>query len=158
MDCPSPSTINDHTCWAAAHGDHYVTGSFQGLGKPGVLCKCYIIIAMDCSSPNRILMFQPTNFMSKPEWWFIRHIDHTWRRTGLVPGAGSDSGLMIILGNGQWTADGYVIMIVYLHKTPFYPSPWNKACYVTITVYLHKTPIYPSPWNKACYITISLFT
>ena len=25
-------------------------------------------------------------------------------------------------------------------------------CYVTIIVYLHRTPAYPSPWNSACYI------
>ena len=32
------------------------------------------------------------------------------------------------------TADGYVIITDYLHKTPVTPRPWNKASYVMITV------------------------
>ena len=28
--------------------------------------------------------------------------------------------------------------------------------YVTIPVYLHKTPVYPSPWNKVCYVMITV--
>ena len=33
-----------------------------------------------------------------------------------------------------WTADGYVIITVYLRKITVYDHPWNKACYVMITV------------------------
>ena len=42
--------------------------------------------------------------------------------------------LVIVLGDGRWTADGYVTIIVYLHQTPVTPSPWNTAYNVMITV------------------------
>ena len=31
--------------------------------------------------------------------------------------------LLIVLGDGRWTVDGYVIITVYLHETPAIPSP-----------------------------------
>ena len=31
-------------------------------------------------------------------------------------------------------SDCYVIIIVFLHTTPAYPSLWNSACYIMITV------------------------
>ena len=40
---------------------------------------------------------------------------------------------MLILGDGRWTADGYVIITVYLHKTPVTSHPWNKVSYVMFT-------------------------
>ena len=40
------------------------------------------------------------------------------------------------------TGDSYVIITVYLHKSPVYPSPLNKACYVMITVD-HPSPRIP---------------
>ena len=39
----------------------------------------------------------------------------------------------IVLGDGLLTVDGYVIITVYLHKTPITFHAWNKACYVMIT-------------------------
>ena len=33
--------------------------------------------------------------------------------------------IRIVLGDRRWTADGYVIISVYLHKTPVTPSPWT---------------------------------
>ena len=42
--------------------------------------------------------------------------------------------MRIVLVDGQWTVDGYIIITVYLHKTPVTSSPWNIACYVMITV------------------------
>ena len=55
----------------------------------------------------------------------------------------------IVLGNGWWTADGYVIIIVYLHKIPVTFSPWNIACYVMITVDRPSPSMIPLPLGNA---------
>ena len=39
------------------------------------------------------------------------------------PISGLGSKMWIVLGDGWWTADGYVIIIVYLHKIPVYSAP-----------------------------------
>ena len=41
---------------------------------------------------------------------------------------------MIVLGDGRWTTVGYVIITIYLHKTPVTASLWNIASYIMITV------------------------
>ena len=72
-------------------------------------------------------------------------LDHTWQAA--VHGdhyithcsRGWDGIVMIILDDGRWTVDGYIIITVYLHKTPVTPSPWNIACYMMITVD-HRSP------------------
>ena len=41
---------------------------------------------------------------------------------------------LIVLGDGRYTADSYIIITVYLHKIPITASLWNKACNVMITM------------------------
>ena len=39
---------------------------------------------------------------------------------------------------------------------PSYGKSWIRPCYATIIVYLHTTPAYPSPWSGACYVMITV--
>ena len=83
---------------------------------------CYITFRVSAAQKVPPWLYHPPWLYP---YWAIPLQEHT------LPAGTVDK--WIALGNGQWTADGYLIITVYLHKTPVYPSPWNIAYYVIIT-------------------------
>ena len=56
----------------------------------------------------------------------LHEIERVWTPRGARPlHPPLDPPLLIVLGDGRWTVDGYVIISVYLYKTPVTPSPWT---------------------------------
>ena len=65
--------------------------------------------------------------------------------------------IMIILSDGRWTVDGYVIITVYVN--PSHSSPWNIACYIMITVdRLSPSMINHMEWWPLMCLWYGLFT
>ena len=74
----------DRTCWAAVHGDHYITGTVPGTeigwGCLQINDDCYVTITVDHGSTSTIILFNLLFVMktfdsfSSANWWNTKPI------------------------------------------------------------------------------------